>query len=98
MWTSYADSGDTNIHYSLGKSYIYDGSGNVIQTALLELPKDSQPIQLETTSSTFDVENSISMSLTSGKNDTTDNAFDTIQRNVVYDIFGLSYTQSKTVT
>ncbi|KAK0112029.1 hypothetical protein ONS96_001290 [Cadophora gregata f. sp. sojae] len=95
--TSYADSGDTSIHYSLGKSYTYDGSGNVIQSSLLEIPTNGQPILLETTNSTFNVENSISRRLTSGKNDMTDNAYDTVQRDVVYDIFGSSYTQTKTV-
>ncbi|KAH8803342.1 hypothetical protein F5884DRAFT_756625 [Xylogone sp. PMI_703] len=96
--TQYADSGDSKINYSLGKQLTYDGFGNIVQTSLLEVPRDgSTPIQLETVNYVFNVENAVLRKTTSTKTDLAENSYDSVQRDMVYDIFGLCYTQSKTV-
>jgi YD repeat-containing protein len=96
--TKYADSGDRSISYSLGKQYTYDGFGNVVQTSLLEMPLNGgDASKLEIVNSIFNVENAISRKTASTKTDIAENSFDFLQRDIVYDIFGLCYSQLKTV-
>lgn len=101
--TKFADSTNPSINYSLGKQYTYDGFGHAVASSLFGLgPKGlasttSQPIEMETTSSVFSVENATSRQMTRSKTDLGVNSYDLVQRDTVYDIFGLSYSQSKTV-
>ncbi|RFU32938.1 hypothetical protein B7463_g3408, partial [Scytalidium lignicola] len=96
--TTHADSDDPNTKYCLVKEYQYEGSKNVLQATLFQQPLDNSTAnQLEISTRAYNVENAVTSEKTVTRSDLADNAFDSLERNAQYDIFGRVYTHSKTV-
>ena len=97
--SKYADCTDASVDYFLKESYEYNGFGTLFKLAHDQVALDqSTTFCLDTIVHTFDAEDNIQLETVSSKSDVADAAYDTLQRTYIRDIFGLTYTYSKTIT
>lgn len=96
--TSYADSADQSITYCLVNRNTFDGMGHVVKATLARQPlNSSSEVILETKTTLLDPEFLTAKEVVQGLRDQAGNAYDSVSRSFVRDIFGQSYTYTKTV-
>ena len=96
--SKYADSSDTSIDYYITETHEYDGFGKIIKVEHYQEALDQHTsLCLDTTTRTFDVEDNVQVETATSKSDVAENAYDTVKRKFVRDVFGLVYTHSKDI-
>ena len=98
VWTSkYADDSDSGIDYCITETNEYNGFGTITKVEhYQDALNGSSRLLLDTTSRTLDIEDSTKTESITTKSDAAGDAYDTVKRTYLRDIFGLIYTHEKT--